>query len=85
MIPVHPLLILLTLCAVVMFIDRQVNRFCDRREARRNKVTMLCQDPRQAKHLLNIYCATEAEVQARDWLNNPAMQRLRRQAKAQLR
>ena len=85
MIPVHPLLILLALCLVVLFIDRQINLFCDRRDARRNKVTMLCKDPRQAKVMLNLYCASEAESNERDWLNNPAMQRLRRQAKDHLR
>ena len=84
MIPVHPLLILLTLCLVVLFIDRQINRFCDRRDARRDRVQMLCKDPRQAKVMLNMYCASAAEANERDWINSTHMSATRRKAKAHL-
>ena len=68
---------LLILTLMVIGIERAIDRYCARRDAKRNKALMLCTDPRQAKHMLSLY----AQDDSADWLNNSAMRATRRQAK----
>lgn len=58
-------------------IDSLVNRITAKRRAKQEQIITLCADPREAKHMLSLYAASEDE-----WQSSPEMRQARRQAKA---
>lgn len=72
------LIIAVTIVSAAMAgIDSLINRVIAKRRAKQEQVITLCADPREAKHMLSLYAASEDE-----WQSSPEMRQARRQAKA---